>query len=54
MAHPSILCSTIKHMYNKITVKIIIGKVEISIDFKVGFKQGYSMYPVLFLFLMTA
>ena len=35
-------------------VKLIIGKIETSIDFKVGFKQGYRMDPVLFLFLMMA
>ena len=39
-------------MYNKSIAKLIIGKVETSIDFKVGIKQGYSMAPVLFLFLM--
>ena len=41
-------------MYNKRIVKIIIGKVETSIDFKMGAKQGDSMAPVLFLFLMMA
>ena len=50
---PPRLCSTIKCMYNKSIVKLIIGKVEASINFKVGVKQGYSMAPVLFLFLMT-
>ena len=41
-------------MYDKRIVKLIIGKVETSIDFKVGVKQGDSMVPVLFMFLMMA
>ena len=41
-------------MYNKSTFKLIIGKVETYIKFKVGIKQGDSMDPVLFLFLMMA
>ena len=41
-------------MYNKITVKLIIGKVETYIEFKVVVKQGYRMALVLFLFLMIA
>ena len=49
---PPRLCSAIKRMYNKFIVKITIGKVETSIDFKVGFKQGYSMALVIFLLLM--
>ena len=51
---PPRLRSAIKHMYDKSIVKLIIGKVETSIDFKVGVKQGYNMAPVLFLFLMMA
>ena len=41
-------------MYNKSIVNIILGKVDTSIDLKVGVKQGYSMSPVLFLLLMMA
>ena len=41
-------------MYYKSIVKLIISKVETFIEFKVGFKQGDSMSPVLFLFLMMA
>ena len=51
---PPRLFSEIKRMYNKIIVIIIIGKVETSIESKVGVKQGDSMAPVLFLFLMMA
>ena len=51
---PPRLCSVIKHMYNKRIVKLIVDKVETSIEFKVGVKQGYSMAPVIFLFLMIA
>ena len=47
---PPRLCSEIKCMYNKSVVTLIIGKIETSIDFKVGVKQGDSMAPVLFLF----
>ena len=35
---PPRLLLAIKHMYEKKTVKIIIGKVETSIDFKLGVK----------------
>ena len=48
------LCSEIKRMYNKSIVKLIIGKVDISIEFKVGVKQGDSMAPLLFMFSMMA
>ena len=41
-------------MYEKITVKIIIRKIETDIDFKLGVKQGNIMAPVIFLFLMMA
>ena len=41
-------------MYNKSLVKIIIGNIETSIDFKVGVKKGESMATVLFLFLIMA
>ena len=51
---PQRLRSAIKRMYDKIIVKLIIGKVEISIEFKVGVKQGYRMAPILFMFLMMA
>ena len=44
---PPRLCSEIKSM-----VKLVTGKVETFIDFKLGVKQGDSMAPVLFLFLM--
>ena len=48
------LRSAIKHMYDKSIVNLVIGKLDTSIDFKVGFKQGDSMSPVIFLFLMMA
>ena len=41
-------------MYDKSIVKLIIGKVETSLEFKVGVKQVYSIAPVLFLFLTMA
>ena len=36
-------------MYDKNIVKLTIGKVETSIDFKLGVKKRDSMAPVLFL-----
>ena len=41
------------HVQKKI-VKIVIGKIDTYIDFKLGVKQGYSMALVLFLFLMMS
>ena len=49
---PPRLCSAIKCMYDKSIVKLIFRKVDTSIEFKVGIKQGDSMALVLFLFLM--
>ena len=51
---PPILCSSIKRMYDKVVVNLIISNIETPIDYKVGVKQGDSMAPVLFLFLMMA
>ena len=51
---PPILRSAVKRMYEKSVVKLIIGKVVTSVEFKVGVKQGDIMAPVLFLFLMMA
>ena len=35
-------------------MRLIIGQIDTSIPFEVGVKQGYSVAPVLFLFLMMA
>ena len=51
---PPKLCSAIKRMYDDSVVRLIIGKCDTSIPFKVGVKQGDSMAPVLFLFLIMA
>ena len=51
---PPILFSAIKHMYNKRIVKLVICKVDTSINFRVGVKQGYRISPVIFLFLIMA
>ena len=51
---PPRLCSAIKRIYNKSIVKLIIGKVETSINFKVGVKHGDIMATVPFLFLMMS
>ena len=47
---PPNLCDTITRMYKDSVVKLVIGKFETKIDFKVGVKQGDSVAPVPFLF----
>ena len=39
-------------MYKDSVVKLVIGEFETIIDFKVGVKQGDSVAPVLFLFIV--
>ena len=51
---PPKLCSAIKRMYSNNNVRLIISKIDTSIPFKVGIKQGDSVAPVLFLFLVVA
>ena len=51
---PPNLCDTITRMYKDSVVKLVIGEFETTIDFKVGVKQGYSVAPVLFLFIVMA
>ena len=51
---PPKMCSAIKRMYSKNKVRLIICKIDTSIPFEVGVKQGDSVSPVLFLFLMMA
>ena len=46
------LCDAIKSMYKDSMVKLVIGEFEIKIGFKVGFKQGDSVAPALFLFIV--
>ena len=50
---PRPLYKTIQKMYKDSVVKLILGN-KISIPFTVGVKQGDSIAPVLFLFLMMA
>ena len=49
---PPRFCFAIIIMYEKSVVRLIIGKFCTSIPFKVGVKQGYSMSPFFFLFLI--
>ena len=51
---PPNLCDTITRMYKDIVVKLVIGEFETTIYFKVGVKQGDSVAPVLFLFIVMA
>ena len=51
---PPKLCSAIKRMYSNNEVRLIIGKIDTSIPFEVGVKQGDSVAPVIFLFLVMA
>ena len=41
-------------MYTDIKVRLILGKIHISILFEVGVKQGDRVAHVLFLFMMMA
>ena len=49
---PPKLCSAIRRMYTDNNVRLIIGKIDIFIPFKVGVKQRDSVAPLLFLFIM--
>ena len=51
---PSKLCYAIRRMYMDNNLIEIIGKIDISIPFEVGLKQGDRVAPVLFLFIMVA
>ena len=51
---PPKLCSAIRRMYTDNNVRLILGKIDISIPFEVGVKQGYSVASVLFLFIIMA
>ena len=49
---PPNLRSMIERMYKNRIIRLIIGKADTTIPFEVSVKQGYSMVPVLFLFLI--
>ena len=51
---PPKLCSAIGRMYTDNNVRLILGKFDIYITYEVGVKQGDSVAPVLFLFIMMA
>ena len=51
---PPKVCSEIRRMYIDNNERLIIGKIDISIPFEVGVKQGGIVAPVLFLFIMMA
>ena len=51
---PPNLCSAIRRMYKSNKGRLNIGKIDTSIPFEVGVKQGDSVAPVLFLFLIMA
>ena len=51
---PPKLRSAIRRMYSDSKVRLILGDTDISISFEVGVKQGNSVAPVLFLFIMMA
>ena len=51
---PPKLCSAIRRMYTDNNVRLIIVKIDISIPFEVGVKQGDIIAPVLFLLIMMA
>ena len=49
---PPKLCSAIRIMYTDNNVRLILGKIDTSIHFEVGVKQGDIFAPVLFLFII--
>ena len=49
---PLSFCSAIRIRYENSVVRLKIGEIDTSIPFKVVFKQGDSMVPVIFLFLI--
>ena len=51
---PPNLYDTIARMYKDSVVKLVIGELETTINFKVGVKQGDSVVPVLLLFIVMA
>ena len=51
---PPKLQSAIARMYKDSVVRLEIGKIDTSIPFQVGVKQGDSIAPVLFLFIDMA
>ena len=51
---PPKLCSAIRRIYTDNNVRLILGKIDISIPFEVDVKQGDRVAPVLFLFIMMA
>ena len=50
---PHKLCSVIRRIYTDNNVRLIIVKIDISIPFVVGVKQGESVAPVLSLFVVV-
>ena len=51
---PPKLCSAIHRMYTDNKVRLLLGDTDLSILFEVGVKQGDSVAPVLFLFIIIA
>ena len=49
---PPNLCDTITRMYKDSVVKLVVGEFETTIYFKIGVKQGDSVTPVKFLFIV--
>ena len=51
---PPKLCSAIRRIYTDNKLRLILVNIDISIPFEVGVKQGDSVAPLLFLFIMMA
>ena len=51
---PPRLCFEIRGMYMDNKVRLFLGNIDTSITFEVGVKQGDSVAPVLFLFIMMS
>ena len=51
---PFKICSVVDRMYHDLTVLVKLGKEEAEIPQIIGVRQGNSLSPVLFIFLMSA
>ena len=51
---PPKLRSAIRRVYTENKVRLLIGKTDLSIPFEIGVKQGDSVAPVVFLFVVMA
>ena len=51
---PPKLCSAIRRIYTDNKVRLVLGNINIYIPLEIELKQGDSIAPLLFLFIMMA